>query len=1251
LAIEFARARYISRNSGGSAVRSAAYNGRDEIEAERTGEVFYFRHRDAPEHHTVLLPEGAAARFAQAGVLWNAAEAAERRKDAQVAREIVLALPANAEVSTEDRIALAKSFAETHFVSKGLAVQLDVHAPHPAPGPHAGEMEAERANWHAHLLITTRRLDGEQFNAKKARDLDPEVRLAGGRARVADGAAWGELWREHQDQYFREHGIEARVDARATHAQEHIGPVRMRVTGAEIVERAEIIRQANQAAARDPDQVLATLTRNNATFTAHDLDRYLTKQLGEGREAAEAIVVVRAAVLKHGDLVPLHDRETGETAERFTTRQVRTEERAALADADSMNRARSGGVSRRGARMAQAGRTLRPDQETAFAHATGAGNLKLVEGRAGTGKSFTLAAIRDAHAADGKRVIGLAPTNAVAQDLAADGFSEAGTVHSALFGLKNGRTTWDRNTVVVVDEAAMLDTPVTGELLAAARQAGAKLILAGDDRQLASIERGGLFSEIRQRHGAAEITEVTRQTVDWQRQAARDLAEGRFTEAVAAFDRAGAITWTNKQEDARRALVAAWTRDAAERPGASRFVFAYTNRDVDALNAELRQVRRARGELTGADVEFNTKHGVAAFAIGDRVQFTDTDKKRSIYNGNAGTITGLNGLTGEITARLDAASGAGREVTWFAGEFEGFRHGYAGTIYKGQGKTLDRTYLYHTEHWRAAASYVALTRQRDSAQVFVARETARDAAQLARQMARGEVRAASVAWATPEEVVKQRTAREADPATAERTAERTRPGEARDGDTLRAKVREALAAQQKSNAAQDKPEASQTPDTRGVPAEREADPAAAYWKAQRTRSETTRDEDSLRAKVRENLTARQMDNAKAEKPEAALSPDARRVLASEHEKTTQTLTGGGENRNALKADAARPPVTRDVPEGPAVAADPPRPIVARGGPEDERAPVPLLPAWRDATGQGRDSLGRGTSQEDLAGVADKDPAARREVDARTRTLQVIYRDPEAAADALDTLIQKSGNDLPAAARTLRQDGPESLGELRGREGWLAREAAKTERTYARNAASTIPATLDQEAAARDAAVIRHTADVEQQRTRDAVAVPGLSGASLAVLENVRGALGATDRQSDGERYDAQQRRREEAVAAAWTAGRADPRVAGELDRFMAAVGQRLGEEGMRDASRAAGQVGRMNVPGAGPGQQAGLDVLARSFTLGREGVAETKAWGNRTEREVQTAERERSRQEERQRLGLPPEPPREHQRKGLGLSR
>jgi Ti-type conjugative transfer relaxase TraA len=764
VAIAFARARYLSRTSGGNAVRSAAYNARDAITAERTGELFHFRHRDTPLHHEVLLPEGADARLGNSATLWNATEAAERRKDAQVAREIVLALPADRVLSTEDRIELARSFAAEHFVSKGLAVQLDVHAPHKERGEGEGAWSegtgGDHTNWHAHLLITTRRIEGDQLAAKKARDLDPEVRKASTRSVVTDAEAWGETWRGHQDRYFQEHGIELRVDAAAAHPGEHIGPVRMRKVDSPAVARAEALRATNEAAARDPEQVLAALTRNNATFTERELDRYLAKHLGAGPDGTPDAVQVpdisaaKAAVMGHKDLLALHDRETGEAAGRFTTGTVREQERAALADGTAVDRAgHHRGVHTRHREAALASRTLRDDQRAAFEHAVAGGGLKLIEGRAGTGKSYTLAAVREAHERAGHRVVGLAPTNAVAQDLKADGFTEAGTVHSALFGLKNGRTSWDQRTVVVVDEAAMLDSRVTGELLSEARRAGAKVILAGDDRQLASIERGGLFTELRQRHGAAEITEVTRQRVDWQRQAARDLAEGRFDTAVDVYDRHGAITWTADQDEARAALVARWKADTLADPKASRFVFAYTNADVSQVNAELRQVRRDRGELGSPDVRFETRHGAADFAVGDRVQFTDTDKKRHLYNGNAGVVTGIDARTGQLTARLDAAAGApGREVTWAAAEFEGFRHGYAGTIYKGQGKTLDHTYLLHTHHWRAAASYVALTRQRESAQVFVAEDTARDARQLARQMGRGEVRAASVAWATADEL-------------------------------------------------------------------------------------------------------------------------------------------------------------------------------------------------------------------------------------------------------------------------------------------------------------------------------------------------------------------------------------------------------------------------------------------------------------------------------------------------------------------
>ena len=159
---------------------------------------------------------------------------------------------------------------------------------------------------------------------------------------------------------------------------------------------------------------------------------------------------------------------------------------------------------------------------------------------------------------------------------------------------------------------------------------------------------------------------------------------------------------------------------------------------MNQLNTALRDVRRQRGEL-GEDHEIGTAHGRQKFAAGDRIQFTGTDKKQGIYNGNAGTIEAIDGT--HIAVRLDGKQP--KTINFDAANFDKFRHGYAGTIYRGQGKTLDQTFLYHSEHWRSAASYVALTRHRDKAELFVARNTAKDINQLARQMGRTDDRRAA----------------------------------------------------------------------------------------------------------------------------------------------------------------------------------------------------------------------------------------------------------------------------------------------------------------------------------------------------------------------------------------------------------------------------------------------------------------------------------------------------------------------------
>ncbi|MGE3481668.1 MAG: AAA family ATPase [Gammaproteobacteria bacterium] len=487
---------------------------------------------------------------------------------------------------------------------------------------------------------------------------------------------------------------------------------------------------------RDPDTVLEALTRQRATFTTADLERALAKQIpGELARAQFG-----NQILDQPHVVRLSETAGGPTV-RFTTRAVLEAEERVLGAAAALHQDRHHAADARTRDAVLSDphyRTIRADQRAAFLQATGPEGLALIDGQAGTGKSFTVGAIRQAYEMDHYTVIGLAPTNAVAQDMKRDGFQHAATLHSELFALNNGRRQWDARTVVMVDESAMIDTKLMAELTEKARAHGAKLILVGDDRQLASIDRGGMFGALKDHHGAAALTEVTRQHKDEERRAASMMAEGNFADALGIYQAKGAIHWTRTQDQARAALVEQWAQDSAAAPDKARFVFAYTNADVAQLNADIRAVRRERGEL-GEDHQLPTADGVRDFATGDRVQFTGTNKKLGLYNGAAATITSIEDH--QVTVQLDGRHGEVRQFDVDA--FRTFRHGYAGTIYKGQGRTLDQTYLYHSEHWRSAASYVALTRHRDKAELFVATNTARDVPQLARQMARVDDRRAA----------------------------------------------------------------------------------------------------------------------------------------------------------------------------------------------------------------------------------------------------------------------------------------------------------------------------------------------------------------------------------------------------------------------------------------------------------------------------------------------------------------------------
>jgi len=766
----------IGRGKGRQSVAASAYRSGSKMTDERTGQTWDFTRKGGVIHSEIVTPGAVPIWAGDRERLWNEAEKAEdkstRRDVAKVAREFRVALPH--EVTDGERLEIVREFSRYLVGVYGAAVDFSIHEP---------GKEGDERNHHAHVMMTTRALGPEGFGAK-LRTLDsPKTSPAEMGAIRAQFAAITNATLEAG-------GHEARVDHRSYERQGvdreatiHLGVAvtsmerkgertefgdKNRAAEARNAERealkaeaadiaAQIIDLAAERAKRaedraelaavrtfDPAHILDQITERKSTFTRADLNYALSKVITDAKERAE----MNDAVLARPEVVALREQEGGPVS-RYTTRAVLAAERDVLADTAAMVADTGHGLtSRQQAETLDHHAHLDREQRAAFAHATGPEGLAVIAGEAGTGKSATMAAVRDAYEAAGHRVVGMSWTNSVVEDMRRDGFGQAATVSSELFRLERGSTQWDARTVLMVDEAAMLSTKHLAAVTAHAEAAGAKLILVGDDRQLASIERGGMFGALKDEHGAAELHSVRRVADADQRAAFNMMHRGEFRPALEIFDGRGAIRWTDTADAARAELVGKYQADLEADPAKSRFAFAYTNAEVGDLNRDIRAMQRERGAL-GPDHRLETKAGPQDFATGDRIQFTANahgraEKAAGFINGAAGTVREIDGQ--RMTVELDGLKGGKVRVVSFtvapseAGGFDSIRHGYAGTIYKGQGKTLDQTYLLHSKHWRETSSYVAWTRHRDEAAVFVAKDTARDLDQLARQMARVEDR-------------------------------------------------------------------------------------------------------------------------------------------------------------------------------------------------------------------------------------------------------------------------------------------------------------------------------------------------------------------------------------------------------------------------------------------------------------------------------------------------------------------------------
>jgi conjugative relaxase-like TrwC/TraI family protein len=355
----------------------------------------------------------------------------------------------------------------------------------------------------------------------------------------------------------------------------------------------------------------------------------------------------------------------------------------------------------------------------------GGQGVAVVVGRAGTGKTFALGIARHAWQLDGYRLLASAPTGIATMSLQGEGFEEVATCDRLLGDLHRGQEQLDPRTVLVVDEAGMVGSRKLTRLLEHAHQAQAKVVLVGDDRQLAAIDAGGGFRALRLRLGASELVENRRQQQAWEREALELVRSGLVDDAVAAYRAHDRVVAADSKPAATLALLQDWWaayQDAEGDPSREVLVLAARRVEVDRLNTACQELLAARGRLGAERLQVEDRQ----LRVGDQVVCGhNAIAELGVANGSRGTITALDCQTRTLTIRLDGADG--RAVTlprsYLDGRGRGERNrrvdlAYATTGDRAQGLTRGRALVRLTGTEDVNWLYVQLSRARHDTRLY-----------------------------------------------------------------------------------------------------------------------------------------------------------------------------------------------------------------------------------------------------------------------------------------------------------------------------------------------------------------------------------------------------------------------------------------------------------------------------------------------------------------------------------------------------
>ena len=474
----------------------------------------------------------------------------------------------------------------------------------------------------------------------------------------------------------------------------------------------------------------AGLTKQASTFDRRAVLRAWCEQLTDG---ADITLIERLAdrTLADSRVVPLQSSEHGpvgtmrrrtngrpmdtpKTGSRYSTQElIQLETRLVRRAATDSGEPRGAADENSVLAALSARPSLSDEQVEMVATLTTSGRaVDVVIAAAGTGKTFSLDAARDAWQRSRHHVIGTSLAARAAAELEATAGIPSHTVAGLLADLDLPEHGGLRpNTVLVIDEAGMVGTRLLARVLDHAEAAHAKVVLVGDPRQLPEIDAGGLLRGLGRRIPTIRLTENRRQHEAWERAALAQLRRGDVDQAIAAYEHHGRICTNETAPAARDTMTADWW--AATVAGEQALMLATRWYDVDDLNARARARLVDAGMVSGATLTIDER----PYQTGDRVMTLRNDRRLGVRNGTCAVVTAVDPEQREMTVCTDTGVTLALPARYLdAGHV---RHAYATTIHKAQGQTVDRAFVLGSDTLYQEAGYVALSRGRAENRIYV----------------------------------------------------------------------------------------------------------------------------------------------------------------------------------------------------------------------------------------------------------------------------------------------------------------------------------------------------------------------------------------------------------------------------------------------------------------------------------------------------------------------------------------------------